>query len=129
MKKSNGMIAVIFVLLGCFSMESNAQDAIKAVMKKCENMESMTVSTIRTKGKNNLTSTLTSFNFDASANPALVQEIIAAFQKDREKADKNMENKTGGKVTSAYYTFGTSWYSYNYDEKGQLCVAAKISDE
>ena len=116
MKTKNVLIAVIFLLPGIFSMESKAQENIKAVMKKIESMESVNVNVVRSRDKEgNVTRELVSISFKASTHSGLEQEIIDAFKKDRELASREIENRTGSKITSMRYTFGAFDYSYSYD--------------
>jgi hypothetical protein len=110
MKKRNVMVAVIIFRLGrVFSMELKAQEALKALMKRCEDMESvtLTITVMRNREKG---SVFTRIEF--RDNTDLEKEFITAFHKDREKADNEIETKSGGRITEMLYQFDGISYIY-----------------
>ena len=119
MKSRNVVIAVIFLLLGSVSVELKAQETIQALLKKCENMDSVTVSVIRERDKETgkITRDVTNVSFKTDSNPALEKEFIAAFQKEEEKADMVSKNISNGKVTSMLFRFGEITYNYTYNSR------------
>ena len=120
MNTRNVVIAVIFLLLGSFAtMELKAQDAIKALMKKCESMENVTIDVIRNRNSETgkVIRLLTTIRFEISSNPGLEKEFLAAFQKDAVKASQEIESMSGGKMKNVFYRFGESSYSYTSDNE------------
>jgi len=119
MKSRNVAIAVILSLLGGVSVESKAQETIQALLKKCENMDSVTVSVIRDKDKETgkITRDLTNVSFKTNSNPALEKEFLAAFQKEEDKADRVSKNISNGKTTSMLFVFGELQFNYNYNKR------------
>ena len=119
MKSKNVVIAVIFLLMGSVSVELKAQETIQALLKKCENMDSVTVSVIRERDKETgkITRDVTNVSFKPDFHPALDKEFIAAFQKDEDKADRVSKNISNGKLTSMSFRFGDITYNYNYNSR------------
>jgi len=136
MNTRNVVIAVIFLLLGSFAtMELKAQDAIKALMKKCESMENVTIDVIRNRNSvtgrrpKNANNVIIRISYKSSSNQSLDQEIIAAFQKDRDRADREMINKSDGKIIRMNFIFGNSNFSYNYDaENDMINITARFNE-
>jgi len=129
MKSSNVVIAFIFLLLGSVSVELNAQETIKALLKKCENMGSITVSIIREKDKETgeITRDITNVSFKSDSNPALEKEFIAAFQKDEDNADRVTKNISNGKVTNMSFRFGKTTYNYTYNQRTDM-VSVNVNE-
>ena len=118
MKSKNVVIVFIFLLMGSVSIELKAQETIKALLKKCENMDSVTVSVIREKDKETgkITRDITNVSFKSASIPSLEKEFFAAFQKDEDKADKVSKNIANGKVTNMSFRYGDTTYNYTYSK-------------
>lgn len=115
--KTNWLIVVLILFIaGCFSTDLSAQETLKALVKKCENMENVDLSIVRNKDEKTrkVTQVITGISFNN--NEALVKEILDAFNKDKAMADQEIESKKGGKVSSLFYRFGST--SYSFSEKG-----------
>ena len=123
MKTRNLMVAVLLTA-GSFTMSSFAQDNIKALIQKCENMDDVEANIIRNKdGKKH--SFRTSIELTLNYTPALEKELVDAFHKDEDKATRVMESKKGGKMTDMMYEFenGKVRYTFNTDNnKIQIMV-------
>ena len=122
MKTKSLIVAAIFLVVGSFSMDMFAQDALKALVQKCENMENVNVNVVRSRNKETrkLERLVTSISF--SDNQALVNEFIAAFNKDKDMADQEIENRSGGKITNVFYIFGDRSYSFSQDDDGSASI-------
>jgi hypothetical protein len=118
--KTRHLIAVVILLLtGSLATDLYAQETLKALVKKCENMENVDVDVIRRRNKETkkLEQVITEVSF--SNNQALVNEIIAAFDKDKEMADQEIEEKSNGKIKELFYRFGGDTYSFSQDDGGR----------
>lgn len=123
--KTNRIMVVMAILLiaGCFSTELVAQEAIKALVKRCETMNNVNISIVRNKNKDTKEVSRSITSIDFSNNDALTKEFVAAFEKERNQADQEMENRSNGKVNSLYYTFGNTTYSFSVNEDGRVSVS------
>ena len=112
------IVVLILFIAGCFSMELSAQEALKALVKKCENMGNVNLSIVRNKNKETkkVTQVITGISFNN--NEALVKEILAAFNNDKDMADQEIEDRTNGRINSLFYSFGSTSYSFSVDENG-----------
>jgi hypothetical protein len=118
--KTRHLIAVAILLLtGSLATDLYAQETLKALMKKCENMENTKVEVLRRRNKETkkLEQVITEVKF--GDNQALINEFIAAFEKDREMADQEIEEKSNGKIKELYYRFGNATYSLSQRDNGR----------
>ena len=122
MKSRNVVITVIFLLFGSVTVELKAQEAIQALLKKCENMESMTVSVIREKDRETgkITRDIVNVSFKSDTHPTLEKEFLAAFQKDEDKADRVTKNISNGKAINMSFRFGDITYNYSYNSRTDM---------
>ncbi|MDR2919154.1 MAG: DUF5024 domain-containing protein [Tannerella sp.] len=118
MKTSQLIVVLVLLVAGCFSMDLSAQETLKALVKKCENMENVNVNIVRNKDKTTrkVSKVITSISF--SNNEVLVKEILAAFNKDKDMADQEIENRSNGRVNNLFYRFGSVSYSFSEDGNG-----------
>ena len=128
MKPRNLVIATVLFMAGCFTGETFAQENIKTLIKKCENMDVIDADIIRSKAVTTTSSSQTSTNTSVTRSqsntprsivnitlkytPALEKELVAAFRKDQEKAIHEVEQKKDGKVSHMLYRFNDSEYSF-----------------
>jgi hypothetical protein len=122
--KTRHLIAVAILLLtGSLANGLSAQETLKALVKKCQNMENVSVSVVRNKNKETKKpeQAITSISFND--NQALENEFIAAFEKDRALADQEIENKSNGRITNMFYRFGEVSYSFSHDDDGSASVS------
>ena len=122
-------ILVLFLIAGSFSIEMIAQENIQAVIKKCESIESVEMSVIKSRNAqtNKIERVITSISF--SSNPSLLNEFLAAFKKDEEKASKVIENKVNGKLVPSFYRFKGVAYSFSMDNSGNVSISEIRSDD
>lgn len=118
------LVVAMLLLIGSFTLDAVAQEAIKALVKKCENMESVNISTVRDRNKETkkVSRSVISISINKS-DTALINEFIAAFEKDKIYADKEIENKTKGEVSSLFYQFGNTSYSLSLSKSGSASVS------
>ena len=110
MNTRNLMVAVL-LMAGSFTMGSFAQENIKALVQKCENMDDARVDIVRRKGEENNQVTHLMLNY----TPALEKELFDAFRKDEDKATRVIESKQGGKTINLLYEFEDGKVKYSFD--------------
>ncbi len=99
------LILCLFLLLGAVSENIWAQAALNAIMTKCESMDNVDIQKIVNKDSETrkVTQIVTDVTFQE--NQALVDEIVAAFNKDKEEAIQQIDSKKNGKMLPEYYMF------------------------
>ena len=118
MNTRNLMVAVL-LMAGSFTMGSFAQENIKALVQKCENMDDARVNIVRRKGEENNQVTHLMLNY----TPALEKELFDAFRKDEDKATRVIESKEGGKMTNMMYEFEDGKVRYGFNiEKNEIHI-------
>jgi hypothetical protein len=122
MKSNRLIITGILIITGSFFMNLSAQEALKAVVKKCENTEGVKVSIIKSQKvtKEKVVSSVINISF--VNNEALKKEILAAFEKDQDQADQSIMDKESGKITRLHYRFGEADYSYLESKDGKISL-------
>ena len=117
------------MITGVISADVSAQEAIRAVIKKCETMEDVKISVIRNKDKatKKVTQVITDVSF--KNNEALSKEILAAFEKDKDKSDQEIEEWAGGRLKEMLYRFGYSYYTFSQKEDGSCTLTAVESEK
>ncbi|MCD7978235.1 MAG: DUF5024 domain-containing protein [Tannerellaceae bacterium] len=117
MKTKKRILSVMLVLGGMFAGQAEAQNALKAFVQKCENMDGVTVSVVQRKNETTreLEQNLVTVSF--RENPALTEEIKKAFEADKKDAIRVIEEKEKGVLKNVFYTFieGNNEISYSYD--------------
>ena len=131
MKTNRLFITVVLIITGSFFMNISAQEALKAIVKKCESMDNVNLNIVRNRDKETkkVTRVITSINF--KDNEALKKEILSAFEKDRDMADKEIENRQSGRISNMFFRFGQVSYSFSESESGMfsLSVIENYSDK
>lgn len=120
--KANRLL-VIAILIAAGSLHVSAQENLKALIQKCEKMESVNINIIRNRDEETKKLTRTITNISFRNNEALLNEFITAFEKDREMADQEIENKSGGKIKNIFYRFGNTNYSFSVGEDGSASIS------
>jgi hypothetical protein len=128
MKTRHLIAAAILLITGSLSADLSAQETLKALVKKCESMDNVNTSVVRNRNKQTkkLEKEIISLNF--SNNQALVNEFIAAFEKDKLMADKEIEGTNNGRKT-LFYRFGDTSYSFSQLNEGSASVSVIQKDE
>jgi hypothetical protein len=111
MKKRNLLIATVIILAGNLALEAFAQENIRAMIKKHENMGMTETEIVRENypiiKKFNRSTTI----IKLMSTPELEQQFKEAFHQDKEKAIHAIEQKKDDK-TYMFYRFESSTYSY-----------------
>ncbi|MDR1224630.1 MAG: DUF5024 domain-containing protein [Tannerella sp.] len=127
MKTNRLIITVVLIITGSFFMNLSAQEALKAVMEKIEKTEGnkrivYTISGEKSKRK----TIMTSISFEY--NEELEKEILAAFEKDKDQADRKIESKENGEI-SLRYSFGKISYSYSPKKNKKGWVSFTVMED
>ncbi len=95
----------LFLLLGAVSENVWAQTALNAIMTKCESMDNVDIQKIVNKDSETrkVIQIVTDVTFQE--NQALVDEIVAAFNKDKEETIQQIDSKKNGRMLPEYYIF------------------------
>jgi hypothetical protein len=133
MKTKIGLLIGLMWLLGSFSMESSAQEAIKALIKKCETLETVDIDIVRHRDRNTKEVTRSVTSIQIRSNPALVKEFQDAFQKayddfskGKDVADREIITRRGGKIVNLVYRYGSVTYNFSVDNNGQSANVSVI---
>jgi hypothetical protein len=123
MKTRSLIAAAILLITGSLTADLFAQETLKALVKKCENMDNIDINIVRDRNKETreIQRVITSISF--SGNQALANDFIAAFDKDKGTADQEIENKSNGKITNIFYRFGDISYSFSQDDDGSISIS------
>jgi esterase/lipase len=125
MKTSRLIITGVLIITGSFFVNLSAQEALKAIVKKCENMDGVKTSVIKNntvKVSNQVTSKEKKSIIDIrfANNEELKKEILVAFEKEQDQADQSIEDKESGRIIRLFYRFGETSYSYSEDKNGNI---------
>ena len=131
MKRNRLFITVAAIVAGSFLINISAQDALKAIAKKCETLENVDVSVVRNRNKETkkVEMYIMSVNIKnnesvkkeiVKENDALKKEILAAFEKDRINADQEVEDRKNGKIRELLLRFGSSSYTFSESHSGNF---------
>jgi len=113
MKKRHLLIAIILLSAEICTMKVQAQENIKAMIKKCESMEEVIEADIvRYNDPRIKKLSRSTILIKLITSPALEQQLEEAFRKDSAKATHAVEQKKDGKVSQMLYRFDASTYSY-----------------
>ncbi|MDR1330718.1 MAG: DUF5024 domain-containing protein [Tannerella sp.] len=121
------MTVLLMWLLGSLSFEAYAQEAIKALISKCETLESVDINIVRTRDRDTKEVTHSVINIQIHTNPSLVKEFQDAFQKiyeadatmSKDLGDREIITRRGGKIVNLLYKYGNVSYSFSVEDGGQ----------
>lgn len=114
MKNNNVLMMACLLLAGSFSMDLSAQEHLAAVVKKCEAIESVDIRVIHQRDPATKKLQQVIKSLDINKSPAIVNEILSAFEKDKERAVQAIDGKTNGKLMPQYYTFSDGKINVSY---------------
>ena len=120
MKTNRLFITAAIIIAGSFFVNISAQDALKAIAKKCETMENIDISVVRNRNKETKKVDQYIMSITFEKNESLKKEIIAAFDKDRVNADQEIEDRKDGRVRNMMLRFGSSHYSISENPNGRI---------
>ena len=129
MKTTRLMITLTLIVTGSFLVNMSAQEAIKEVAKKCEGLNNIYFGVFRSKDPTtkNVVRFITIVRF--KDNTALKNEIIAAFHKDRDMADNEIESRRNGEINYNYKFGKTScFFSENNNGEVSFSIREDIAD-
>jgi len=124
MKTNRLIISVIFLLTGSLFVNISAQEALRAIVKKCETMDNIECNIVKARDEKTKKVTRYIVSFKFSENEALKKEILAAFEKDKETANRENMRKKDGLINITYF-FSNGHYSFKEDEDGEMTFTAR----
>ena len=120
MKTNRLFITAAIIIAGSFIVDISAQDALKAIAKKCETMDNVDISVVRNRNKETKKVDQYIMSITFEKNESLKKEILAAFDKERVNADQEIEDRKDGRVRSMMLRFGSSLYSISENPNGRV---------
>jgi putative cell wall-binding protein len=113
MKRLKLLIVLIVLATTAITNVAFAQENIKAMLKKCEEMDVIEASYVRNNANALIRTPIRStMNMKLHYTPELADELVAAFYKDKAKASSEVEQKRDGKVINMLYRFDDATYSF-----------------
>jgi hypothetical protein len=122
MKTKHFITVLALLVAGGFAIDASAQTHLKALVKKCESIESVDMNIVRHRNSETkeLKRTITSILI--KDNEALVNEFMAAFKADEGDATQIIEHKRKGETTPSFYRFEKVNYSFSLKDKANASV-------
>ncbi len=106
------LIATILIITG-LSSDLMAQNALRAMVKKCESADNVEVNVVRKKDKETMKLKQSITTIRIKSNKALIDEFIAAFEKDEPSAYEVIYTKKDGKIVPQYFKFKDVSFSFS----------------
>jgi len=108
------LLSAAFFCIAGFINTVSAQDNLKALMIKCENMDDVSISIVHQRDRETKETKQIVKSFSFTNNKALADEFLNAMQKDKDEAIQAIETKHKGKVIPSYYQFADGDYDVAY---------------
>jgi len=123
MKAKNIILIASILFIGSLFNDLSAQQNLEALVKKCETMESVSMTVIRNKDSDKKVAQIIT-SIDIKSDPQLVNEFIEAFKKDEPNSTQSIDGKDGSRIVPQYYSFGNVSYSFSSKngEKASISV-------
>ena len=127
MKAKKTILLCVILLLGGLTEGLKAQENLNALMKKCENMDTIDMNVIYNKNRETKKTEKIIKTVTFSNNQKLLDEFVAAFEKDKDAAYKIIDDKKSGKLLPSFYRFGSGKtdisYSLSVSKSGKVTVS------
>ena len=114
MKIKNVLTIVVLLIIAGLNSDLMAQTTLKALVKKCESAENVEMRIVRQKDKETLKPKQTITTIKIKSNKALVDEFIAAFEKDEPFAHEAFYTNRGGKIIPQQFNFKGATFTFAY---------------
>jgi hypothetical protein len=129
--KTKSRILIAIALFAGFTAENlNAQEAVKALIKKCETMETVDINTIRSRDPETKELLRSIVSINVRSNPSLVKDFQNAFQADYQNAEKSkgaadreVITRRGGKIVNLMYTYGNTSYNFSVTDESNATIS------
>jgi hypothetical protein len=126
MKLIHSLVVLAMALLIGIPAELSAQEALDALVKKCETMKDVDINIIRKKNSKTGKLEPSVVTIDVTDNEKLCQAFLDAFEKDSNQATRTIENRKGGVVNTLFYSFEGVSYSYSPGKKKGCCTVTVL---
>lgn len=127
MKAKKTILLCVILLLGGLTEGLKAQENLNALMKKCENMDTIDMNVIYNKNRETKKTEKIIKTVTFSNNQKLLDEFVVAFEKDKDAAYKIIDDKKSGKLLPSFYRFGSGKtdisYSLSVSKSGKVTVS------
>ena len=124
--KKNVLIMALLFITSSFSMNVFAQENIEALIKRCETIQSIDMTVISKQNPQTKKLEREMVSLTICENPSLVNEFVAVFEKDKEKAIRITENRKGGQITNSSYEFEDVTYIISQTGNNKQCTSISI---
>jgi len=122
--KKNVWIMTLLLIVSGFSVKLTAQENLDALVKKCATMESVDVDIMGSRNPETQKMEKKVIGISFCKNPTLLNEFVAAFKKDEEKAISMDERQRGGQIFNLLYKFEHVTYFLSQNDKE--CISIKV---
>lgn len=130
MKSNKAMAIATLFLAGSLSMGLQAQENLKALVKKCESMNHVDMDVVYKKDRvtKKTERVIKTLSF---TDAQLMNDFLTAFEKDKNAAYRVIESKKSGKIRPSFYGFfeGTTETSYSFDLKDSGKVSISVIEK
>lgn len=127
MKTKKTILLCVILLVGCMTEGLKAQETLNALMKKCENMDTIDMNVIYNKNRETKKTEKIIKTVTFSNDQKLLDEFVAAFEKDKNAAYKIIDDKKSGKLLPSFYRFGSGTtdisYSLSVSKSGKTTIS------
>ena len=114
MKIKNVLTIAVLLIIAGVNSGLMAQTALRALVKKCESAENVEMSIVRRKDQETLKVKRSVVTIKIMSNKALVDEFIAAFEKDEPSAYEAIYSKKDGKMMPQHFKFKGVIFTFSY---------------
>ena len=118
MKIKNVLAIAILLIIAGVNSELMAQDALKALVKKCESAENVEMNVVRRRDEKTLKLTRSFTEITIRSNKTLIDEFIAACEKDESSAYDVAYSKKDGKMIPERLRFKSVTFSFSLIKDG-----------
>lgn len=126
MKTKKTFLLAALLLLGSICGALQAQENLNALMKKCETMDKIDMNVIYNKNRETKKTEKIIKTVSFSNDEKLLNEFVAAFEKDKDAAYKIIDQKSKGKLLPSFYRFSNGKtdisYSFSVSDDGSVSV-------
>ncbi len=113
MKIKNLLLVAIILITTGLTSDLMAQNALRAMVKKCESADNVEVNVVRKKDKETMKVKQSITTIKIKSNKALVDEFIAAFEKDEPSAYEVIYSKKDGRMVPQFFKFKDVTFSFS----------------
>ena len=122
MKIKNVLAIAILLIIAGVNSDLMAQTTLKALVKKCESIENVEMNIARKKDRETLKIKQSITYIKIVSNKALVDEFIAAFEKDEPFAYEAIRSKEDGRMIPFHFKFKGVTFNFGYTKPDEVSI-------